>query len=103
MKKLFISQPMKGKSDKEIVTVRKEAIQHARELLGEEVEVIGSFLKGAPAEARPLWHLGESLKLLAGADVAYFAKGWEAARGCRIEHECAIEYGITTIEGYEIF
>ena len=42
----------------------------------------------------------ESLKLLSGADVAYFAEGWEDARGCRIEHECAVEYGITTIEDY---
>lgn len=103
MKKLFISQPMKGKTDKEIVAVRREAIRHARELLGEEVEAIDSFMKGAPAEARPLWYLGESLKLLAGADVAYFATGWENARGCRIEYECAEAYGITTIAGGESF
>jgi hypothetical protein len=38
--------------------------------------------------------------LLASADVAYFAKGWEEARGCRIENICAIEYGIDVIEDY---
>ncbi|RHU77980.1 DUF2829 domain-containing protein [Butyribacter intestini] len=37
---------------------------------------------------------------MADADVAYFAKGWESARGCRIENQCAIEYGIDTIEDY---
>ena len=100
MKKLFISQPMRGKTDEEILAVRAQAIQSAERVLGEEVEVIDSFIKGAPAAARPLWFLGESLKLLSGADVAYFAEGWEDARGCRIEHECAIEYGITTIEDY---
>ena len=100
MKKLFISQPMRGKTDEEILAVRAQAIQSAERVMGEKVEVIDSFIKGAPAAARPLWFLGESLKLLSGADVAYFAEGWEEARGCRIEHECAVEYGITTIEDY---
>lgn len=99
MKKLFISQPMKGRTDEEILAVRAEAVETVQRLLGEEVQVIDSFIKGAPAEARPLWYLGESLKLLSGADVAYFAAGWESARGCRIEHDCAIAYGIVTIEG----
>lgn len=98
MKKLFISQPMKGRTDEEILAVRAEAVETVQRLLGEEVQVIDSFIKGAPAEARPLWYLGESLKLLSCADVAYFAKGWEGARGCRIEHDCAIAYGIVTIE-----
>lgn len=98
MKKLFISQPMQGKTDEEILAVRAQAIQSAERVMGEKVEVIDSFIKGAPAEARPLWFLGESLKLLSGADVAYFAEGWEEARGCRIERECAEEYGITVIE-----
>lgn len=100
MKKLFISQPMRGKKDEEILAVRAQAIQSAERELGEEVEAIDSFIKGAPAAAKPLWYLGESIKLMAKADVAYFAKGWEEARGCKIEHECAIEYGILTIEDY---
>ena len=100
MKKLFISQPMRGKTDEEILAVRAQAIQSAERVMGEKVEVIDSFIKGAPAAARPLWFLGESMKLLSGAAVAYFAEGWEDARGFRIEHECAIEYGITTIEDY---
>lgn len=97
MKKLFISQPMKGRTDEEILAVRAEAVEAVQRLLGEEVQVIDSFIKGAPAEARPLWYLGESLKLLSCADVAYFAKGWEGARGCRIEYDCAIAYEIPTI------
>ena len=54
--------------------------------------------KNAPACNRPLWFLGESLKLLATADIAYFATGWEGARGCKIEHTCAEEYGVRIIE-----
>lgn len=99
MKKLFISQPMKGKTDEEILKEREAAIAKAKEVCGEDVEVIDSFFKDAPAVNRPLWFLGESLKLLATADVAYFAPGWKAARGCKIEHTCALEYGIVVIEG----
>lgn len=100
-KKLFISQPMNGKTDAEILAVREQAIKSAENYLGEKVEVIDSFFQNAPAEARPLWYLGKSLELLATADVAYFAKGWENARGCKIENTCAIEYGIDVIEDYK--
>lgn len=100
MKKLFISQPMRGKTDEEILDERKKAIESAERNLGEPVEVIDSFFQNAPADARPLWFLGKSLELLSTADIAYFAKGWEDARGCRIENQCAIEYGIEVIEDY---
>ena len=98
MKKLFISQPMRGKTDVEILAERSNAIQAAKDSLGEPVEVIDSFFQNAPAEAKPLWYLGESLKLLATADVAYFTPGWNEARGCKIENLCAKEYDIHTIE-----
>jgi hypothetical protein len=97
MKKLFISQPMGGKTDEEILAVRKQAIEKASELVGEPVEVIDSFFQSAPVGAKPLWFLGKSLELLADADVAYFAPGWNNARGCIIEHDCAIAYGIESI------
>nr|DAZ10684.1 MAG TPA: deoxyribosyltransferase [Caudoviricetes sp.] len=100
MKKLFISQPMKGKTDEEILTERRKAVRSAERQLGEPIEVIDSFFQSAPADAKPLWFLGKSLELLSGADIAYFAKGWQEARGCRIENTCAIEYGITVIEDY---
>ena len=81
MKKLFISQPMKGKSDEDILAERKKAIKSAEDVIGEQVEVIDSFFQEAPVDAKPLWFLGKSLELLAGADIAYFAKGWpEGAR-----------------------
>jgi len=97
MKKLFISQPMRGKTDEEILADRKQAIEKATELVGEPVEVIDSFFQSAPVGAKPLWFLGKSLELLADADVAYFAPGWDDARGCIIEHDCAIAYGIKSI------
>ena len=98
--KLFISQPMNGKTDEEILAVRAKAIEAAEEAVGEKVEVIDSFFQGAPVDANPLWYLAKSLELLSTADVAYFAKDWEQYRGCRIENTCAIEYGIGVIEDY---
>ena len=98
MKKLFISQPMKDKTNDEISKEREKAIAAARKYLGEDVEVIDSFFKDAPHDEKPLWFLGKSLELLSTADVAYFAKGWDSARGCKIEHDCAVAYNINIIE-----
>lgn len=96
MTKVFISQPMKDKTNQEIEQERKEIIEKAEKCLG-EIEVIDSFFKDAPHDAKPLWFLGKSLELLSDADVVVFAKNWENARGCKIEHECAIQYGIKVI------
>lgn len=98
MKKLFISQPMRNKTDEEILKEREQAIEIAKNCLDDEIEVVDSFFQNAPYDAKPLWFLGKSIELLSGADIAYFADGWKDARGCRIEHECAKEYGIQIIE-----
>lgn len=98
MKKLFISQPMKGKTDVEILAERQKAIKRAEEIIGEPVEVIDSFFEKALVNAKPLWFLGKSLELLSDADIAYFAPGWDTARGCIIEHICAEEYNIDKID-----
>lgn len=99
MKRLFISQPMSGKTTKEIVAVRDAAIASAKEKLGEDVVVIPSFFQGYE-ELHPLKLLSMAISKLAEADVAYFAPGWEDARGCRIEHQCAINYGIDILEDF---
>ena len=96
MKKLFISQPMNGLSDEAIETRRNEIIEAVKEDYG-DIEVIDSFFKGAPHDAKPLWFLGESLKKLSEADIVFFEDGWENARGCKIEHECASAYGLSII------
>lgn len=54
MKKLFISQPMRGKSDQEILRERETAIKSAEKLVGGPVEVIDSFFQSAPVDAKPL-------------------------------------------------
>ena len=53
MKKLFISQPMRGKTDEEIKAERAKAVEAASELGGEQVEGIDSFVQGVPVEVKP--------------------------------------------------
>lgn len=96
--KIFISQPMRGKTDKEILSERAKAIETVKERYHADVEVIDSFFQNAPTDAKPLWFLGKSLELLSSADVAVFCNGWKDARGCRIEYNCCSEYGIEHIE-----
>ena len=98
MKKLFISQPMRGKSNDEIRQTRNEAIVIAHNITNDDIEVIDSFFEDAPIDAKPLWFLGKSIELLANADYVYFAEGWNNARGCIVEHYCAKEYGLTIIK-----
>ena len=101
--RLFVSQPMRGKTDEEIERERAELIETAKVMYEGRgtVEVIDSFFKGGlnipDGTQAPLYHLGKSLELLATADAAIFGEGWEEARGCRIEHACADEYGITML------
>ena len=98
MKRLFISQPMRNRTNNEIETERMFAAADAERVLGEPVEVIDSFFPDVPHDAKPLWYLGKSLELMADADVVYFVPGWEDARGCRIEHQAAVQYNLCYIE-----
>lgn len=93
--RIFISQPMRYKTDEEILAERNAVINLFRLIVpsSQEVEVIDSFFKDAPSDAGPLWHIGESIKHMADADVVYFCKDWYKYRGCAIEHECAVRYG----------
>jgi len=45
-------------------------------------------------EQIPLCFLAKSLENMSLCHAAYFCKGWETARGCRIEHEAARAYGL---------
>ena len=101
MTKIFISQPMNGKTTEEIENERNYIIDKLRE--NEYVEIIDSFFKDKPYEASPLWYLGESIKLMSEADVVFFCNGWQTARGCQIEHDCALEYGIDTMYEEDLF
>ena len=89
--KIFISQPMKNLSEEEIKADRKRAIEKVKNIYGDDVEIIDNYNN---KYQKPLVCLAKSIELLAAADIAYFCKGWNKARGCRIEYMCANDYGI---------
>ena len=101
MTKVFISQPMKDKTEQEILEERANIFQLAKESFP-DAEIIDSYFDDYEPSACNvgLKYLAKSLELLADADVAYFAHGWDKSRGCRIENECAIKYGIEVHEIY---
>ena len=101
MKKIFISQPMRGLTDEEILNKRQEIRENAEKVIKEPVELIDSFIEDYPGEINkhiPVFYLGKSIQFLSQADIAYFGGDWRNARGCLIEHEVARQYGIKIIE-----
>ena len=100
MKKVFISMPMSGKTDEEIVKEFKTTKKRVLELF-DGCQVIDSIFSNFDLDNNantPIHYLGRSIELLADADVVYFAKGWEKARGCLIEYQVAKTYGKTYVE-----
>ena len=99
MKKVFISQPMRGLTDEEIMQQREILKNKIADILEEEVLILPSFFKEfEPKGNIPVAYLGKSISLMAEADVVYFGGDWKRARGCKIEYEVAKEYGIDIIE-----
>lgn len=71
--KAILSQPMAGKTEEEIIATRERAIAA---LKSQGYEVVNTM----------------SL-----CNAAYFCKGWEHDRGCKIEHDAAVTYGMTIL------
>lgn len=106
----MISQPMNGLTDEEIEKTRNKAITHLERLGYKVVNThftdewySNSSMKERGVVNIPLCFLAKSLENMSLCDVAYFCDGWEDARGCRIEHDAAEEYGLDIIyEGKEM-
>ena len=102
--KAMLSQPMAGKTQEEIIAARERAIT-ALEARGYEVVntlFTSEWYSKESMEKRgvvniPLCFLAKSLENMTLCHAAYFCKGWEQARGCRIEHEAAKAYGVKII------
>lgn len=99
MKKVMISQPMRGISEENIRDTRARI----KALLVEQgYEVIDSYIKfnlhyESDIKNPPIYYLSLSILYMSLCDTVYFCKGWEKARGCRVEHEIANAYGLEII------
>lgn len=102
--KAMLSQPMAGKTDEEIVATREKAIAALKEKGYEIVNTLftdewysSEKMKERGVVQIPLCFLAKSLTNMSLCHCVYFCKGWENARGCRIEHEAAVAYGLTIL------
>lgn len=100
----MLSQPMAGKTEEEIVETRNRAVAALKAQGYEIVNTLftDEWYSKEKMEERgvvqiPLCFLAKSLENMSLCHAAYFCKGWETARGCRIEHESAVAYGLTVL------
>lgn len=91
MKKLFISCPMRGRTEEAIKESITKMHKIAELYVGEELERIDTFFEGADKE-KPLYCLGESIKRMQEAD--YFVGICEDFfwPGCEFEREAFVSY-----------
>ena len=102
--KAMLSQPMAGNTQEEIVATREKAIAALKEKGYEIVNTLftDEWYSHKSMDERgvvqiPLCFLAKSLDNMSLCHAVYFCRGWEKARGCRIEHEAAVAYGLTII------
>ena len=102
--KAMLSQPMAGKTEEEIIATRDRAIaaleakgyQVVNTLFTDEYYSKESMKERGVVQI-PLCFLAKSLENMSLCHAAYFCKGWEDARGCKLEHEAAKAYGLDII------
>lgn len=97
----MISQPMNGKTDDQIRQQKQSAEAKLKEL---GYEVLNTFFEDDWANEDhlqliysniPVAFLARSIDGMAKCNAVYFCKGWEDARGCKIENSIAEAYGLT--------
>ena len=97
--KVMISQPMNGIPDDEIRRIRLELIEKFNKM---HIEVIDSFFTEEAPEGTyypNVFYLGRTImQAICNVDAVYFVKGWNNARGCRIERKICEEYGIKILD-----
>lgn len=106
-KNIFISQPMTGRSEEEILATRQREIEKIHQRFdadGEQVNIIASYIDDATRKHFKehvsddinwdIFWLSQSLERLAMADIIWLCDGWEYSNGCNIELECATRYGV---------
>lgn len=91
---------MIGLSREEITQKRASITKKLEERFG-NITVIDSYFAEFDLMKSSLnasvYCLGRAIIKLSEADIVVFAEGWESARGCRIEHTIAQDYGMDII------
>ena len=97
MEKLFISCPMRGRSDAEIKATMEQMHRIAEAVFDTEFEVIPTYIEEDAPECanQRLWYLGESIKMMAEADafIGIYDRDKEFD-GCIVENYTAKTYDV---------
>lgn len=103
LKWVFISLPMSGRSDEEIM---KDLAEIKRAYINKMPDMTSVVFchnfnpelraqdNGAKAGLESVWHLGRALEQISKCDAVCFSKGWMRARGCIIERIVCKKYDI---------
>lgn len=98
--KVFISQPMSGRTDAEIIAIREKLFDEYKaenpdaSLVDAYADVMSHMGEYYTYEHPPIAMLAESLMCLADSDLVIMAPRWENHRGCQVEHQVAKYYDI---------
>lgn len=104
---VFISQPMSGLSEKEILAYRQLAIKNLTKIQDKynkeypDDRIRFEFIDNTQFNEKktPLGYMAKDVELLDTADIVYFADGWENSKGCNIEYTLCKTYDIPMIFG----
>lgn len=93
-RKIYISIPISGHDDKK---QREKADLLKGRLSREGFRVVSPFDINAGKNPTYYDHICYDLRALSDCDAAYFCKGWEESRGCRLEKAFCDIYGVEQI------
>lgn len=93
--KLFISCPMKGRTEENIRKSLEVMQRIAEAYTGETLQVINPYeSKNFKSDAERIRSLSESIKLMAEADYFITFENYFEYRGCSVENQVAALYGL---------
>lgn len=93
--KVFISQPMRDKTDGEILEERNKIkellIQKYKNYKINHLEFLDSFFLNLEipddVKTEKIYYLAKAIEMLSKADILFLAKGWSDYNGCNFEQE----------------
>ena len=98
--RLFISIPMSGRSEKEILEQMDREENRAMAYFakrGINIVMYNSYINQDYVDEvqfrnNDVYMLSKSIEVLAYADTIWMGEGWQKSRGCQVEHKIATEY-----------
>lgn len=89
---VFISQPMAGRQERDILAERQAVMEDIRKKFNDpDMEDVG-YCSEVKDGAGNVWYLGGSIQHMDDADIIVFVPGWQNAKGCCMEFAIVKNY-----------